>query len=56
MMVDSRTMHEHNRKMYIVGTKRSRGRPTKYWVEVIRYHMAHDITLDREMWRTRIRV
>ncbi|XP_055821948.1 uncharacterized protein LOC129890416 [Solanum dulcamara] len=41
--------------------RRGRGRPKKYWGEVIRQDMAHlrlteDMTLDRRVWRTHIRV
>ncbi|KAF3644491.1 Phospholipid-transporting ATPase 2 [Capsicum annuum] len=48
-------------KLDIVGTGRGRGRSMKYWGEVIRQDMAHiqvteDMTLDRKMWRTCIRV
>ncbi|KAF3663434.1 Photosystem II CP47 reaction center protein [Capsicum annuum] len=40
--------------------KRSRGRPRKYWREVIRHDMellqiTEDMTLDRKVWRSRIR-
>ena len=40
--------------------RRGRGRPKKYWVEVIRQDMeqlqlTEDMTLDRKVWRTRIR-
>ncbi|KAJ8557154.1 hypothetical protein K7X08_002779 [Anisodus acutangulus] len=43
------------------GYMRGRGRPRKYWGEVIRRDMAHvqltkDMTLDRGLWRIRIRV
>ncbi|KAK4359787.1 hypothetical protein RND71_022016 [Anisodus tanguticus] len=43
------------------GFRRGRGRPKKYWGEVIRWDMAQvqlteDMTLDRGLWRTRIRV
>ncbi|XP_059282471.1 uncharacterized protein LOC132036212 [Lycium ferocissimum] len=43
------------------GFRRGRGRPKKYWGEVIRQDMAHlqlteDMTLDRRVWRTQIRV
>ena len=40
--------------------RRGRGRPKKYWGEVIRRDMeqlqlTEDMTLDRKVWRTRIR-
>ena len=43
------------------GTRRGRGRPKKYWGEVIRQdmaqlHITEDMTLDRKEWRSRIRV
>ena len=43
------------------GFRRARGRPKKYWREVIRHDMeqlqlTEDMTLDRKVWRTRIRV
>ncbi|XP_060183146.1 uncharacterized protein LOC132613111 [Lycium barbarum] len=43
------------------GFRRGRGRPKKCWGEVIRQDMAHfllteDMTLDRRVWRTHIRV
>ncbi|KAG5601727.1 hypothetical protein H5410_033097 [Solanum commersonii] len=43
------------------GTRRGRGRPKKYWGEVIRQdltqlHLTKDITLDRKDWRSRIKV
>ncbi|KAK4353468.1 hypothetical protein RND71_028986 [Anisodus tanguticus] len=43
------------------GFRRGRGRPKKYWGEVIRRDMAQvqlteDMTLDRRLWRTQIRV
>ena len=42
-------------------TQRGRGRPKKYWGEVIRHDMTElnlieDMTLDRKKWRSRIRV
>ncbi|KAG5620031.1 hypothetical protein H5410_005249 [Solanum commersonii] len=45
----------------IEGTRRGRGRPKKYWGEVIRQDMAQlhitkDMTLDRKEWRSRIKV
>ena len=41
--------------------RRGRGRPKKYWGEVIRQDMAllqltEDMTLDRRVWRSRIKV
>ena len=41
--------------------RRGRGRPKKYWGEVIRKDMeqlqlTEDMTLDRRVWRERIRV
>ncbi|KAG5586936.1 hypothetical protein H5410_047370 [Solanum commersonii] len=43
------------------GTRRGRGRPKKYWEEVIRQdmvqlHITGDMTLDRKEWRLHIRV
>ena len=43
------------------GFRRARGRPKKYWREVIRHDMEQlqlikDMTLDRKVWRMRIRV
>ncbi|XP_060184057.1 uncharacterized protein LOC132613816 isoform X1 [Lycium barbarum] len=43
------------------GFRRGRGRPKKYWGEVIRQDMTQlqlteDMTLDRKVWRTHIRV
>ncbi|KAG5584745.1 hypothetical protein H5410_045179 [Solanum commersonii] len=45
----------------IEGTRRGRGRPKKYWGEVIRQdmaqlHITEDMTLDRKEWRLRIKV
>nr|XP_018634600.1 uncharacterized protein LOC108949236 [Nicotiana tomentosiformis] len=45
----------------LAGTRGGRGRPKKYWGEVIRQDMARlqiseDMALDREGWRSRIRV
>ncbi|KAF3626844.1 Ubiquitin carboxyl-terminal hydrolase 7 [Capsicum annuum] len=42
------------------GFRRARGRPKKYWREVIRHDMkqlqlTENMTLDRKVWRTRIR-
>ncbi|KAG5586098.1 hypothetical protein H5410_046532 [Solanum commersonii] len=47
--------------LVIEGTQRGRGRPKKYWGEVIRQdlaqlHLTEDITLDRKEWRSRIKV
>ncbi|KAG5617864.1 hypothetical protein H5410_017688 [Solanum commersonii] len=43
------------------GTRRGRGRPKKYWGEVIRQdlaqlHLTEDMALDRKEWRSRIKV
>ena len=43
------------------GFRLGRGRPKKYWREVIRHDMeqlqlTEDMTLDRKVWRMRIRV
>ncbi|PHT37653.1 hypothetical protein CQW23_21226 [Capsicum baccatum] len=43
------------------GFKRGRGRPKKYWGEVIRHdieqlQLTEDMTLDRKLWRRQIRV
>ncbi|XP_070025044.1 uncharacterized protein [Nicotiana sylvestris] len=48
-------------QLVVEGTRRGRGRPKKYWREVIRQDMARlqiseGMTLDREMWRSSIRV
>ncbi|KAL3351497.1 hypothetical protein AABB24_019876 [Solanum stoloniferum] len=47
--------------MVVEGTRRGRGRPKKYWEEVIRHdlamlHITEDMTLDRKEWRSRIKV
>ncbi|KAK4356059.1 hypothetical protein RND71_025030 [Anisodus tanguticus] len=47
-------------KLAMDGFRSGRGRPKKYWGEVIRRDMSHvqlteDMTLDRGLWRTRIR-
>ncbi|KAG5610770.1 hypothetical protein H5410_022051 [Solanum commersonii] len=47
--------------LVVEGTRRGRGRPKKYWGEVIRQDLAQlqlteDITLDRKEWRSRIKV
>ncbi|KAG5582302.1 hypothetical protein H5410_052929, partial [Solanum commersonii] len=44
-----------------VKRSRGRGRPKKYWGEVIRQdmaqlHITEDMTLDRKEWRSRIKV
>ena len=48
-------------KLALDGFRRGRGRPKKYWREVIRWDMeqlqlTEDMTLDRKVWKTRIRV
>ncbi|WMV26024.1 hypothetical protein MTR67_019409, partial [Solanum verrucosum] len=47
--------------LVVEGTRRGRGRPRKYWGEVIRQdlaqlHITEDMTLDRKEWRSRIKV
>ncbi|WMV15276.1 hypothetical protein MTR67_008661 [Solanum verrucosum] len=47
--------------LVVEGTRRGRGRPKKYWGEVIRqdlaqFHITEDMTLDRKEWRSRIKV
>ncbi|KAM3376423.1 hypothetical protein P3S68_015138 [Capsicum galapagoense] len=47
-------------RLALDGFRRGRGRPKKYWGEVIRRDMeqlqlTEDMTLDRKVWRTRIR-
>ncbi|KAL3363598.1 hypothetical protein AABB24_012720 [Solanum stoloniferum] len=47
--------------LVVEGTRRGRGRPKKYWGEVIRQDLAQlriteDMTLDRKEWRSRIKV
>ncbi|KAG5591816.1 hypothetical protein H5410_042330 [Solanum commersonii] len=47
--------------LVVEGTRRGRGRPKKYWGEVIRQDLAQlriteDMTLDRKEWRLRIKV
>ncbi|KAG5606376.1 hypothetical protein H5410_027868 [Solanum commersonii] len=47
--------------LVVEGTRRGRGRPKKYWGEVIRQdlaqlHLTEDMTLDMKEWRSRIRV
>nr|XP_016515887.1 PREDICTED: uncharacterized protein LOC107832536 [Nicotiana tabacum] len=48
-------------RLAVVGASRGRGRPKRYWGEVIRQDMAkmrisEDMTLDRKVWRSSIRV
>ncbi|KAG5611019.1 hypothetical protein H5410_022300 [Solanum commersonii] len=48
-------------KLAIEGTMRGRGRLKKYWGELIRqnmmqFHVIEDMTLDKRVWRTCIRV
>jgi len=48
-------------RLAVVGTRRGRGRPKKYWGEVIKRDMARlriteDMALDRELWRSNIKV
>ncbi|OIT33527.1 hypothetical protein A4A49_14946 [Nicotiana attenuata] len=48
-------------QLVMEGTRRGRRRPKKYWEEVIRQDMTRlqifeDMTLDRKMWRSSIRV
>ena len=48
-------------RLALDGFRRSRGRPKKYWREVIRQDMgllqlSEDMTLDRKVRRSRIRV
>ncbi|KAM3286480.1 hypothetical protein P3S67_025279 [Capsicum chacoense] len=48
-------------RLALDGFRRDRGRPKKYWREVIRHDMeqlqiTEDMTLDRKVWRSRIRV
>ncbi|KAF3653912.1 hypothetical protein FXO38_15424 [Capsicum annuum] len=47
-------------RLALDGFRRDRGRPKKYWGEVIRRDMeqlqlTEDMTLDRKIWKTRIR-
>ena len=49
------------KRLALDGFRRSRGRLKKYWREVIRHDMeqlqlSEDMTLDRKVWRSRIRV
>ena len=46
-------------RLALDGFRRGRGRPKKYWGEVIRRDMeqlqlTEDMTLDRKVWRARI--
>ena len=48
-------------RLALDGFRRSRGRPKKYWRVVIKYdieqlRLTEDMTLDRKVWRSRIRV
>ncbi|KAM3203386.1 hypothetical protein P3L10_031012 [Capsicum annuum] len=48
-------------RLALDGFRRGRGRPKKYWREVIRRDMemlqlTEDMTLDRKIWKTRIRI
>ncbi|KAG5593625.1 hypothetical protein H5410_034857 [Solanum commersonii] len=48
-------------QVLVVEVQRGRGRPKKYWGEVIRQdlaqlHLTEDMTLDRKEWRSRIKV
>lgn len=48
-------------RLNMVGLKRGRGRPKKYWRDVIRRDMTHlqfteDMTYDRRLWRLRIKI
>ncbi|KAM3236851.1 hypothetical protein P3L10_011880 [Capsicum annuum] len=48
-------------RLALDGFRRSRGRPKKYWREVIRHDMeqlqfTEDMILDRKVWRSQIRV
>ncbi|KAF3648364.1 hypothetical protein FXO37_19499 [Capsicum annuum] len=48
-------------RLALDGFRQGRGRPKKYWREVIRrdmeqFQLTEDMTLDRKIWRTRIRV
>ncbi|XP_070003183.1 uncharacterized protein [Nicotiana sylvestris] len=48
-------------RLEVEGNRRGRGRPKKYWGEVIRHDMARlqiseDMTLDRKLWRSSIKV
>ncbi|KAG5585499.1 hypothetical protein H5410_045933 [Solanum commersonii] len=47
--------------LVVEGKRRGRGRPKKYWGEVIRQdlaqlHLTEDMTLDRKEWRSRIKI
>ncbi|XP_070057688.1 uncharacterized protein [Nicotiana tomentosiformis] len=48
-------------RLTMAGLRKGRGRPKKYWVEVIRHdilllQLTKDMTFDRKGWRSRIRV
>lgn len=48
-------------RLVLVGLRRVRGRPKKYWGELIRQDMAllqltEGMTLDRKVWRSRIKI
>ena len=48
-------------RLVLEATRRARGRPKKYWGEVIRQDMVEldlteDMTLDKKKWRSRIRI
>ena len=48
-------------RLALDGFRRDRGKPKKYWREVIRrdieqLQLTEDMTLDRKVWRSRIRV
>ena len=47
-------------RLVLDGFRRGRGRPKKYWGEVIRrvmeqLQLTEDMTLDKKIWKTRIR-
>ncbi|KAG5628789.1 hypothetical protein H5410_000506, partial [Solanum commersonii] len=51
----------HVKRRCLRRQRRGRGRPKKYWGEVIRQdlaqlHLTEDMTLDRKEWRSRIKV
>ncbi|XP_075096148.1 uncharacterized protein LOC142174255 [Nicotiana tabacum] len=46
-------------RLTIAGLRKGRGRPKKYWGEVIRHdmlvlHLTKDMTSDKKVWRSRI--
>ncbi|XP_070031856.1 uncharacterized protein [Nicotiana tomentosiformis] len=48
-------------RLTVAGLRKGRGRPRKYWGEVIRqdmlvFHLTEDMTSDRKMWRSKINV